>query len=199
MAKQKLKIMVSSAVYGFENEIQQICTVINSYSNSKFEYKVLNSHIGSIPPIPGLSNQESCIRAVDDCDYFLGVILPRYGSGITHDEFNRAIQLDKPRGYLSHYTVRIARDLLAQYMYTNIKERIKNPAFTFIPTPVFQDVRIIDMYNEAIQDGEPIANRKWAQEFGHSSGDALVFIEALFGDIVRFKTDLENIKSKGNE
>ena len=26
-----------------------------------------------------------------------------------------------------------------------------------------------------------------------------VFIEALFGDIVRFKTDLENIKSKGNE
>lgn len=193
MAKKVIKIMVSSAVYGYENEIQQICTVINSYSNNKYAYKVLNSHIGSIPPIPGLSNPKSCLRAVEDCDYFFGVILPRYGSGITQDEFNKAIELDKPRGYLSHYTVRIARDLLAQYMYLDIKKREKNPNFVFKETPVFQDTRIIDMYNEAIRDGEPIEDRKWAQEFGHSSGDALVFVDALFGNIERFKTDLDKL------
>jgi hypothetical protein len=199
MAKEIIKIMISSAVYGFENEIRQICTVINNLSNSRYEYKVLNSHIGSIPAIPGKSPAESCLQAVEDCDYFLGIILPRYGSGITHQEFDKAIELDKPRGYLSHFTVRIARDLLAQYMYTDIKARTVNPEFQFKPTPVFQDSRIINMYNEAIQDGEPIEKHMWAQEFGHNSGDALVFIDALFGDIERFKTDLDNINTKGDE
>lgn len=193
MAKEIIKIMVSSSVYGYESEIQQICSVINTYNNSKYAYKVLNSHIGSISPIPGLSNSESCLRAVEDCDYFFGIILPRYGSGITHKEFDKAIELDKPRGYLSHYTVRIARDLLAQYMYLDIRKRERNPNFTFKPTPVLQDARIIDMYNEAIRDGKPIENRKWAQEFGHNSGDALVFIEALFGNIERFKIDLDKL------
>jgi hypothetical protein len=196
MAKEIIKIMVSSAVYGFENQIEQICTVINSYSNSKYKYKVLNNHIGTVPPIPGLNNAQSCLRAVEDCDYFLGVILPRYGSGITHDEFNRAIELDKPRGYLSHYNIRIARDLLAQYMYVDIKKREKNPAFIYNPSPALQDVRVIDMYNEAIRDGEPLEDRKWAQEFGHNNGDSLVFIDALFGDIKRFKTDLDNTKNE---
>ena len=199
MAKEKIKIMVSSAVYGFENEIQQICTVINNYSNSMYEYKVLNSHIGSIPPIPGKSNTESCLQAVEDCDYFFGIIFPRYGTGITHQEFNKAVELDRPRGYLSHFTVRIARGLLAQYMYTDIKARTKNPDFEFKPSPIFQDARIIDMYNEAIQDSKPIEERKWAQEFGHTNGDALVFIEALFGDISRFKSDLDNIKTEQND
>jgi hypothetical protein len=193
MTKEVIKIMVSSAVYGYEKEIQQICTVINSYSNTKYEYKVLNSHIGSIPSIPGLSPTNSCLRAVDDCDYFFGVILPRYGSGITHKEFNRAIKIDKPRGYLSHYTVRIARDILAQYMYLDFKNRLKNPDFTFKSTPIFQDIRIIDMYNEAIGDGKPIEEHLWAQEFGHKNGDALIFVDALFGDIDRFKKDLDRL------
>lgn len=194
MAKEIIKIMVSSAVYGFENEIRQICSSINSYSNSNYEYKVLNSHIGSIPPIPGQSPTFSCLKAVEDCDYFLGIILPRYGSGITHLEFNKAIELKKPRGYLSHFTVRIARDLLAQYMYLDLKARKRNPDFVFNSTPIFQDVRIIDMYNEAIGDGESIENRLWAQEFGHTLGDALVFIDALFSDIERFKSDLDKLK-----
>lgn len=196
MAKEVIKIMVSSAVYGFENEIQQICTVINSYVNSKYEYRVLNSHIGSVPSIPGLSPTDSCLRAVEDCDYFLGIILPRYGSGITHQEFNKAIEVDKPRGYLSHFSVRYARDILAQFMYLDIKKRKRNPDFKFKATPVFQDSRIIDMYNDAIGDGKPIEQRLWAQEFGHTNGDALVHVEANFGDIERFKNDLENLKDE---
>ncbi|PID89532.1 MAG: hypothetical protein CSB01_01465 [Bacteroidia bacterium] len=194
MAKEVIKIMVSSAVYGYESEIQQICSIINSYKSNKYRYKVLNSHIGSIPSIPGLSPMDSCLRAVDDCDYFFGIILPRYGSGITHKEFNRAVKLDKPRGYLSHYTVVIAKYLLAQYMYLDIKTKKKNPNFIFKKTPIFEDTKIIDMYNEAIGDGKPIDKRLWAQEFGHKSGDALIFVEALFGDIDRFKKDLDKIK-----
>ncbi len=196
MAKEVIKIMVSSAVYGYEHVIQQICSVINSYKNARYKYKVLNSHIGSIPSIPGLSPTESCLKAVDDCDYFFGIILPRYGSGITHQEFNRAREINKPRGYLSHYTVRIAREILAQYMYIDITNRKRNPNFVFEPTPIFQDIRIIDMYNEAIGDGKPIAERLWAQEFGHNNGDALVFVEALFEDIDRFKTDLDKLNNE---
>lgn len=195
MAKTIIKIMVSSAVYGFESEIQQICTIIETFSNSNYKYKVLNSHIGSIPSIPGKSPTDSCLRAVEDCDYFFGIILPRYGSGITHQEFNKAIELDKPRGYLSHFSVRYARDILAQYMYTDFKKRERNPDFEFKPTPVFQDARIIDMYNDAIGDGKPIEQRLWAQEFGHTKGDTLVHLEANFGDINRFKNDLDKIKN----
>lgn len=191
MAKEIIKIMVSSAVYGFENEIRQICATIDSYSNSKYSYKVLNSHIGSIPSIPELSPTDSCLRAVEDCNYFLGIILPRYGSGVTHQEFDKAIELNKPRGYLSHFSVRYARDILAQFMYSDIKKRVKNPDFEFKTTPVFQDARIIDMYNDAIGDGKPIEQRLWAQEFGHTNGDALVHVEANFSDIERFKNDLD--------
>ena len=63
---------------------------IKSYKSRDFEYKVLNSCIGSIYVAPGVSNTEACLRAVDECDFFFGIILPRYGSGITHEEFTRA-------------------------------------------------------------------------------------------------------------
>ena len=121
------------------------------------------------------------------------IILPRYGSGITHQEFERAIQLDKPRGFLSHFSVRYTRELLAQYMYTDIRNKIKNPGFTFSKTNVFEDVRILDMYNEAIQDGLPIDQRRWAHEFGHFDGDEMRFVETEFKNINRLKTDLNEL------
>ena len=124
----------------------------------------------------------------------MGIILPRYGSGITHQEFTRAVELDKPRGYLSHFSVRYARELLAQYMYTDFKNRILNPHFEFKKTPVFEDARIIDMYNEAIQDGKPMEQRRWAHEFGHFDGDEMKFIKTEFEDINRLKADLDELK-----
>lgn len=183
--------MVSSTVYGFEKDLRQICAAIESYKSRRYQYQVLNSHIGSIYVAPGVSNQEACLRAVDECDFFFGIILPRYGSGITHQEFTRAIEQDKPRGFLSHFSVRYARELLAQYMYTNIKERVRNPAFTFSKTPVFDDARIIHMYNEAIQDGLALDQRRWAHEFGHFDGDEMKFVQTEFKDINRLKADLD--------
>lgn len=194
MPRQVIKIMVSSAVYGFEKDLRVLCATIESYQSSEFEYKVLNSHIGSIYVAPGISNTEACLRAVDECDFFFGIILPRYGSGITHQEFTKAIELDKPRGFLSHFSVRYARELLAQYMYTNFKERVKNPNFTFSKTPVFEDSRIIDMYNEAIQDSKPIDQRRWAHEFGHFDGDEMKFVQTEFQDINRLKNDLDELQ-----
>lgn len=193
MAKEVIRIMVSSAVYGFEKDLRQICASIESYKSKEFEYEVLNSHIGTIYVPPGVSNQDACLRAVDDCDFFFGILLPRYGSGITHQEFTRAIAQDKPRGFLSHFSVRYARELLAQYMYSDIKTRIRKPGFIFSKTPVFEDVRIIDMYNEAIQDGLPLEQRRWAHEFGHFDGDEMKFVETEFKNINRLKGDLDEL------
>jgi hypothetical protein len=78
-------------------------------------------------------------------------------------------------------------------MYTDIRARVRNADFTFARTPVFEDHRIIDMYNEAILDDQPIENRRWAHEFGHNEGDALRFIATEFKDIDRLKHDLDEL------
>ena len=194
MAREKIKVFVSSVVYGFEDSISQICATINSFKSKNNEYEVWNSHIGTIYNPPGCKIKESCLKAVNECDYFLGIILPRYGSGITHVEFSLAIKLNKPRVFLSHFSVRYAREILAQYMYSDREGRVKNPAFKFEKTGVFEDSRIIDMYNEAIQDDQPVGSRQWAQEFGYKKGDELLFVETTFRNIDRFKEDLVNLK-----
>lgn len=193
MPREVIKIMVSSTVYGFEKDLKVLCATIESYKSTQYEYKVLCSHIGTIYVAPGVPNYEACLRAVDECDFFLGILLPRYGSGITHQEFTKAVEIDKPRGYLSHFSVRFARELLAQFMYNDIKKRVRNPDFQFIKTPVFEDARIIDMYNEAIQDGQPIDQRRWAHEFGYFDGDEMRFIETEFKNINRLKSDLDEL------
>ncbi|MBE0637732.1 MAG: DUF4062 domain-containing protein [Bacteroidales bacterium] len=193
MPREVIKIMVSSTVYSFEKDLRVLCATIESYKSAQYKYKVLNSHIGTVYVAPGASNMEACLRAVDECDFFLGIIMPRYGSGITHQEFTRAIEQDKPRGFLSHYSVRYAREILAQYMYTDIKNRLRNPDFEFKKTPVFEDARIIDMYNAAIQDAQPMYKRRWAHEFGHFDDDEMKFIETEFKDINRFKADLDEL------
>ncbi len=110
----KLKIFVASTVYNFEDQLSQVCGVL-----SGFGYEVWNSHLGTIPANPGLSNRESCLAAVDECDLFLGIIRPVYGSGvvngrsITHDECLRAIELSKPRWFMVHHNVALARQLAA--------------------------------------------------------------------------------------
>ena len=42
---------------------------------------------------------------------------------------------------------------------------------------MFEDARIIDMYNEAIQDSKPLEQRRWAHEFGHFDGDEIKFVQ----------------------
>lgn len=187
--KPKIKIMVSSTVYGFETQLTQLCASLSGYG-----YHVLSNHYGTVYVPPNVSNTDACLNAVEECDFFLGIILPRYGSGITHLEFKKAIELDKPRGFLAHYSVPFARQLLSQFMYSDEKNRIKNSEFKFNKTSVLENIKVIDMYNEAIQDGQPLDKRKWAQEFFDFPVDGMRFINTMFQDYKRFQRDLEAIK-----
>src|SRR5271155_4132811 len=67
-AVPKLKIFVASTVYNFEDQLRQICGVLTSLG-----YEVWNSHLGTVPVSPALSNRENCIEAVKACDLFLGI------------------------------------------------------------------------------------------------------------------------------
>lgn len=105
--------MVSSSVYGFENELDQICPILEAYG-----YEVLNSHYNTIKVNPNLSNKENCLRAVEECDLFLGIIRPFCGTGeigneyITISEMKKAIELGKLYWFLAHGNVTFARILL---------------------------------------------------------------------------------------
>ena len=95
--------MVGSTVYGFEDQLSQIVAQLNTLG-----YDVLNSHYGSIQVNPKLSNMDNCLKAVEECDLFLGIIRPYYGTGnigernITFEEIKKAIELKNLIG--SSYT-----------------------------------------------------------------------------------------------
>lgn len=190
MLGDKIKIMVSSSVYHFKTEIEQICSALKGYG-----FHVLNSHIGTIYSIPGKSPEESCLAAVDECDFFFGIILPFYGSsGLTHAEFKRAIELNKPRGFLAHHDVAFARQLLEQFMYDESKARTE---FALTKkTQVMDDLRVIEMYNDAVGDGLPLNKRIWAHEFYKYPLDGAPHVDTLFGNEPRFRKDLEQLLSE---
>jgi hypothetical protein len=117
--KNKLVIMVSSTVYGIEELLDRIYTLLTT-----FGYEVWMSHKGTMPVQSNLSAFENCLRAVERCDLFLGLITQYYGSGkdssdisITHQEFRKAVELNKPRWLLSHDYVVFARSLLKNLKY----------------------------------------------------------------------------------
>ncbi len=80
----------------------------------------------------------------------IGIILPRYGTGkeaaggqsITHREALRAIELNKPRWFLVHEHVAIARQLLETFrdLAANPDFRLQ-PGVEFKPTPILSDLR----------------------------------------------------------
>ena len=67
----KVKIMVGSTVYGFEDQLSQIVAQL-----IRLGYDVICSHYGTIKVNPSLSNLDNCIKAVEECDRFLGIIRP---------------------------------------------------------------------------------------------------------------------------
>jgi hypothetical protein len=127
--KQKPVIMVSSTVYGIEELLERIYTLLTS-----FGYEVWMSHKGTTPLLSNRSAFENCIQAVAKCDLFLGMITPFYGSGldetegvsITHSELRRALELKKPRWLLSHDHVVFARSFLSNLGYTTAEEGFRS-------------------------------------------------------------------------
>jgi uncharacterized protein DUF4062 len=181
----RLRILVSSVVHRYEDMLESIYALLET-----FGYEVAMSHKGTVPIDSELSAMTNCLEAVETCDLFLGLILPRYGSkeapdelSITHREALSAIQLNKPRWFLVHEHVEIARQLLKPY-----RDKTKKPAFKlktgmeFVPTPMLDDLRILELYEAAMRHDEPkVANRQgnWVQPYGPDD-DARLFATAQF-------------------
>lgn len=171
-----LKLMVASTVYGFETEINQLCAVLKTYG-----YDVLNSHFKTIRVPHGKSNNQACLDAVGECHVFLGVIRQFYGSGITHNEINEAKRLDRPRWFVAHAFVPFSRQVFRQFKKTKKQKKTLPISIPFAKTPVMDNLKVVEMYEDAIHVDGPDAERKWAQEFCEFS-DLLKFVETNFKD-----------------
>ena len=178
----KIKIMVGSTVYRFEDQLFQIVAYLENLG-----YEVLNSHVGKIKVNPQLSNLTNSLNAVDECDLFLGIIRPYYGTGnigeenIAFEEIKRAIELKKPYWFLVHRDVVFARNL---FNHIKAKESGKNLFDVIeIKTNNFFDHRSIDVYEHVIKNRIPIELRSgnWVQEF-YRLGEMMTYIGTQFSD-----------------
>lgn len=184
-SKPKLTVLVSSTVYGIEELLDRVYTLLTSYG-----YEVWMSHKGTVPVRSDRTAFENCLAVVDKCDLFLGIITPHYGSGqdpqkpdepsITHQEMRRAIELKKPRWILAHDHVVFARGLLTNLGFKGKAGRQK---LTLQKRPILDDLRILDLYEEATIDAEdtPLADRdgNWVQKF-HNTEDGSLFVGSQF-------------------
>lgn len=182
--RSKPVILVSSTVYGIEELLERIYALLNQMG-----YEVWMSHKGTVPVSSDLSALDNCIRAVEQCDYFLGLITSRYGSGIneeglsiTHEEMLKAKELNKPRWILVHDHVVFARKLLKN-IGLNSAEKIHDK-FQQTKNENFHnwfDLRVIGLYENALCSEEVLHNRKgnWVQKF-KKDDDALLFATAQF-------------------
>jgi hypothetical protein len=196
--KPKLKVMLSSTVYGKEALIDQIYAYLSGYG-----YKVWNSHKGTLPIIPGAGTYDTCLAAVERCDIFFALITPQYGSGgdgeggqnITHRELEKAIELDKPRFFLAHEQVIMARRLLIDLGLGDSSElarlKLKRGA------SIIDDLRLITMYEAACQEGVPILERtnNWVQKY-RTDAEVLKFVEEQFDRYAEMQALIEMMVAK---
>ena len=181
--KQQLKVMVSSSVYGIEELLERIFSIL-----TEMGYEVWMSHKGTLPVFSNQTAFQNCMDGVERCDLFLSIITQRYGSGvdeagglsITHKELLHAIELNKTRWILAHDHVVAARSLLQALGYETSEQR---RAVDFKKrNPVIDDIKIIDMYEAAIRHDVNMPDRagNWVQKFINKD-DALLYAQSQFG------------------
>lgn len=203
MAKKRPIIFVSSTVYGVEELLDRIYSQLNN-----FGYEVWMSHKGTLPVDSNLTAFQNCLRGVENCDLFLALITPRYGSGIdttnpdslsiTHQEIKKAIELNKKRWILTHDYVVFARQLINDLGYKTIEERkkltLRKGAFSIT------DLKIIDMYEDATREEEKLDDRigNWVQKY-RSDSDSILFITAQFSRFQEAEAFIEENFPKLNE
>ena len=198
--KHPLRVLVSSTVYRKEGLLDRIYALLTSCG-----YEVWMSYAGTVHVNSNVSAFENCLDAVRECDLFLGLITPDYGSGIdsdskdtrsiTHKEMVLAMELKKPRWMLVDSRVPFMRNWLNQ---CGIDTREKRKQFlegkrsnkTF-------DLRTIDIYEDVIQDYDPprrvvLSERKgnWVQPYMDIS-DVERFVVAQFGRDIQIETFLK--------
>lgn len=178
---KKLTVMVSSTVYGVEELLDRVYSLLTA-----FGYEVWMSHKGTVPVSSNETAFESCLKAVEKCDLFLGIITPQYGSGvdatglsITHKEMKKAIELNKPRWFLAHDQVVFARRLLMDLGYKSQEQRseltLRKGAASI------SNIKVIDLYEDATMEQLPLDDRQgnWVQKFDRDD-DANLFVVAQF-------------------
>lgn len=176
----KIEVMVASTVYGFQDQLSTICATITTLG-----YSVVNSHIGTVVVNPNKSNLDNCLDAVRQCDAFVGIIRPYYGSGnieernITFEEIKLAIKLNKPYWFLVHRDVVFTRQLKKHLYYIDTEGKQQFDV-RIQKSDIFDD-RTLDMYSYVLREGNPIATRtgNWTQEF-YRLDEALEYITAQF-------------------
>ena len=131
---------------------------------------------------------EIALRAVTDPGQpIFWCITTHYGSGrdpetglsITHLEIRRAIELKKPRWLLAHENVPFAWSLLKNLRYRG--QAIPRQDLQVKKTALMDDLRVLDLYEEAIVNALPLPERQgnWVQRF-RSTQDGLTFVTAQF-------------------
>ncbi len=193
-ADGKIEIMVASSVIGYEDQVEQVCGLFEQMG-----YQPISSHYRTMPVDPSKSNLENCLTAVENCDAFFGILRPFYGTGvigatsITHEEMKKAIELKKPRWFVAHRDIRVARVLLKQYRY--LPDEVLNPAFEYRPNKLLDDIRVIDMYNDTILNDIPPEERvgHWTDEY-FKIKDIEKVIETQFADMDRIFDIIEKMK-----
>lgn len=200
MPGEKLKIMLASTVYGFAENLEAVYATL-----SEFGYEVWCSYKGTIPAHPGKSNLENCLEAVKNCDLFLGILRPYYGSGvigatsITHEEVKTAVDENKPRWFLAHRDIDLIRQLLKK-LYVENPDGTKNRNFKLDSSPILDDLRVLDTYNYALMNHVPVGERTghWVQSYFNFSIEGMQFIRFQFRDTDVIRRIVEQM-NMGNE
>jgi hypothetical protein len=184
--RNHIKVFVASTVYNFQFELNAIYNYLDSLG-----YDVYMSHKGTILLDSRESNLKNCTNGVEECDVFVGIIRPDYGSGvldeggksILHLEFETAYKRDIPRFVLADHRVVFTRALFKDSFFIEDKtsQKIDFDKISFENNKVL-DTRTIRMYNMAIKDKDKPASRRtgnWVQEYV-SLDDILLHLESQF-------------------
>jgi hypothetical protein len=196
--KSNIKILVASTIYGYQDQLSAIYAQLDSYG-----YDVINSHMGTVYAGADKSNISNCLDAVEDCDAFLGIIRPEYGSGIigetsiTHEEVLKAILLKKARWFLVDAKVVFARQLLnhAEFLDRHTLKPIKSENIIIRPNKLI-DIRSIEIYNRVTKDKVPAKERigHWAQEYYDLPGIQR-YIEGQFRNLEKVRRTIDYMKN----
>lgn len=180
--RNKPIIMVSSSVYGNEDLLAQVFSILTSYG-----WVVWMSHKGTFPVDSKLSAFENCVKAVKKCDAFLGIIFGSYGTGvianqksITHKEMEEAVKQKKKRWFLVKHEVTVARQLLrpVEKSYPKFRKKVN-----FKGNAILGDIRVLDMYACATREAEKLEIRtgNWVQPFKDAT-EVLAYVTNQLSD-----------------
>ncbi len=106
-------VMVSSSVNDYEDTLIVLEGMLNGWG-----YDVMMSMRGTLKVNPHLHNFDNCLKAVEECDLFLGIIRPDCGTGrqgegcITFEEFKQARKLNKPCWFVIDSKIKHYRNLM---------------------------------------------------------------------------------------